>query len=220
MAGREIKIIVGLGNPGSKHESDRHNMGFWLVDRLAEKTGASFRSEKRFSGDVARVQIDQHDFRLLKPTTYMNLSGQSVQAAMAYHRIKPEQMLVVHDEIDLPVGTLRLKQGGGHGGHNGLRDVIRHIGADFLRMRIGVGHPGESHEVTGHVLKRPQADEQKALDEALQDAISALPVLLDDGLEKAQQQLHSRGTTPKPYRRAQRTQGDDSEQKADDKDGD
>ena len=195
-------------------------MGFWLVDRLAEKTAASFRSEKRFSGDVARVQIGQYDLRLLKPTTYMNLSGQSVQAAMAYHRIKPEQMLVVHDEIDLPVGTLRLKQGGGHGGHNGLRDVIRHIGAEFLRMRIGVGHPGDSYEVTGHVLKRPQADEQKDLDEALRDAISALPVLLDDGLEKAQHLLHSRGTTPKPYRKAQPANGGETGQNTDDEDGD
>ena len=192
MATTEIKIIVGLGNPGSKHESDRHNMGFWLVDRLAEKTGASFRSEKRFSGDVARVQIGQHDLRLLKPTTYMNLSGQSVQAAMAYHRIKPGQMLVVHDEIDLPVGTLRLKKGGGHGGHNGLRDIVRHCGADFVRLRLGVGHPGEKSKVTNYVLKRGAADVEAAIEQNIVDALDVMTMLIDDGLNAAQKELHTR----------------------------
>ncbi len=202
MAGKEIKIIVGLGNPGSEHQNDRHNVGYWLLDRLAADAGVPFKSEKRFSGDLARVRIGQSDLRLLKPTTYMNLSGQSVQAAMAYHRLLPEQVLVVHDEIDLPVSTIRLKQGGGHGGHNGLRDVISHIGAEFLRMRIGVGHPGQAGEVTGHVLNRPQADERKVLDDVIKDAVDALPVLLEEGLGKAQHRLHSRGSEPKPYKKA------------------
>ncbi len=220
MAKKEIKLIVGLGNPGAEHQNDRHNVGYWFLDRLADEAGVSFKSEKRFSGEIARTRIGESDLRLLKPTTYMNLSGQSVQAILAYQRIKPEQMLVVHDEIDLPVGTLRLKQGGGHGGHNGLRDVIRHLGADFLRLRIGVGHPGQSDEVHGHVLRKPKADEQKVLDEAIKDALAALPMLLDEGLEKAQHQLHSRGTKAKPYRKDQPEKGEQQEQQADKKNGD
>jgi len=220
MAGTGIKIIVGLGNPGPEHQQDRHNAGYWLVDRLASQSAATFRPEKRFLGDVTRVQIGQADLRLLKPTTYMNLSGQSVQALLAYHRLEPGQLLIVHDEIDLPAGTVRLKLGGGHGGHNGLRDVIRHIGGDFLRLRIGVGHPGQSDQVHGHVLHKPQADEQKDLDDAIGDALAALPVLLDAGLEKAQHRLHSRGTKPKPYRKDATGQGDRQDTGTDHKNGD
>ena len=220
MVEKEIKIIVGLGNPGAEHQNDRHNVGYWFLDRLADEAGVSFKSEKRFSGDIARTRIGDSDFRLLKPTTYMNLSGQCVQAVLAYQRIKPEQMLVVHDEIDLPVGTLRLKQGGGHGGHNGLRDIIRHLGAEFLRLRVGIGHPGQTDEVHGQVLRKPQADEQKVLDEAIRDALAALPILLDEGLAKAQHRLHSRGTKAKPYRKDQTGQDERQEQKADKKDGD
>lgn len=192
MIGKEIKVIVGLGNPGPEHERDRHNIGYWLVDALAADAQARFKSEKRFHGETAAVELGGREIKLLKPTTYMNLSGRSLQSLMSYLRFEPAEILVVHDEIDLPVGTVRLKLGGGHGGHNGLRDLIRNIGADFLRLRIGVGHPGSKDEVTRYVLNWPRSEEQPVLDEAVCKAIAAVPTLLRHGLNRAQGQLHSK----------------------------
>ena len=196
-----IKLIVGLGNPGTSHRLDRHNVGFWFVDALAQRTGGSFRGEHKFHGEACRVDLDGHELRLLKPMTYMNRSGISVQAMSAYVRIQPEQILVVHDEIDLPAGTLRLKRGGGAGGHNGVRDVITHLGADFFRLRVGVGHPGQREDVIDHVLERASKEDENRIIEAIGDALDVLPILLGEGDQKAMHKLHSRGVIPRPHRK-------------------
>ncbi len=161
-----IKLIVGLGNPGLDYQMTRHNAGFWFVDALAEKYGKSFCLEQKFQALLCRYQKNDIDCRLCKPQTYMNNSGLAVQAIIHFYKLSVENVLVVHDEIDLAAGIARLKQGGGHGGHNGLRDIINHIGsADFLRLRIGVGHPGSPDQVTPYVLARPSiADEQQIMD--------------------------------------------------------
>ena len=147
------------------------------------------------------MDLDGHDLRLLKPTTYMNRSGMSVQALSAYLHIDPPQILVVHDELDLPVGTVRLKRGGGAGGHNGVRDVITQIGADFFRLRIGVGHPGEREDVIDHVLERANREEESRIIEVIGEALDVLPVLLGEGDQKAMHKLHSRGVVPRPHRK-------------------
>ena len=200
-----IKLIAGLGNPGSRYEDTRHNVGFWFVDRFAARHGASLRPEGKFQGDAGVVQIGGRQIRLLKPTTFMNLSGQAVGAMASYYKIDPEEILVVHDEIDLPPGKLRVKAGGGHGGHNGLRDIVSHIGRDFLRLRVGVGHPGSAAQVVDYVLHRPSADENREIDDALGDALDALPMLWQDSMEKLMQRLHSRGVKAKPYRKSDKT---------------
>jgi len=189
---QEIRLVVGLGNPGADYVSTRHNAGFWLVDELARRFGATFKPEKKFHGEMARIDVAGQDVRLLKPMTYMNRSGLAVRAAMDFLKVPAQMILVAHDEIDLPVGALRLKQGGGHGGHNGLRDTSAHIGADYLRLRIGVGHPGSASEVVGYVLKRPSKDEEAVILRAIDDAAEGFETLLKDGLQKAQTRLHSR----------------------------
>ncbi|HEX7046639.1 MAG TPA: aminoacyl-tRNA hydrolase [Gammaproteobacteria bacterium] len=190
--GQQIRLVVGLGNPGADYVSTRHNAGFWFVDELARRLGGQFKPEKKFNGDMARVDIAGQDIRLLKPMTYMNRSGLSVRAAADFLKISVSEILVAHDEIDLPPGELRLKQGGGHGGHNGLRDTSAHMGADYLRLRIGVGHPGNASEVVGYVLKRPSKDEEPVLLRAIDDAADGFELLLKEGLQKAQTKLHSR----------------------------
>ncbi|MDX1454411.1 MAG: aminoacyl-tRNA hydrolase [Gammaproteobacteria bacterium] len=192
MSGQDIRLVVGLGNPGADYVSTRHNSGFHFVDELARRHGGQFKLEKKFHGEVARIDIDGQDIRLLKPVTFYNVSGKAVQALASFLKIKPEQVLVAHDEIDLPPGTLKLKQGGGHGGNNGLRDIIPHLGADILRMRIGVGHPGDPKRVADYVLKRPSKDEAPVLARAIDDAVDGFERLLKDGLQKAQTQVHSR----------------------------
>ncbi|MDH4126062.1 MAG: aminoacyl-tRNA hydrolase [Gammaproteobacteria bacterium] len=188
----QLRIIAGLGNPDDKYEKTLHNAGFWFVDALARKYKGAFRHEKKFDADVCRISIDGHEVWLLKPQSYMNLSGGPVRAALDYYRLQASELLVVHDEIDLPPGTVRFKQGGGAGGHNGIRDVIRHCGADFLRLRLGVGHPGEKDAVTGHVLQRAGAEVEAAVARNIDEAIAALPVLVDAGLNAAMKQLHTR----------------------------
>ena len=155
-------LIVGLGNPGQEHERDRHNAGFWLVDSLAAACGATFRDEKKLQGYTCQVTIAGETIRLLKPHTFMNHSGRAVRRAMDYYKLTPAQFLIVHDDLDLPPGVARFKQGGGHGGNNGLRDVIANCGKDFLRLRIGIGHPGEREKVVGYVLRPPGRDELTA----------------------------------------------------------
>jgi PTH1 family peptidyl-tRNA hydrolase len=199
-----IKLIVGLGNPGARHRLDRHNVGYWFVDALAQRLGASFRSEHKFHGEACRVNIEGNDVRLLKPTTYMNRSGTSVQAMSGYLHIQPEQILVVHDELDLPVGTVRLKRGGGPGGHNGVRDVIAHIGPDFYRLRIGVGHPGQKEDVIDHVLERASREDEAKIIEAIADALDVLPIFFEQGEQKAMHRLHSRGVTPRSHKKPAR----------------
>lgn len=188
----QLRIIAGLGNPEDKYEKTLHNAGFWYVDALARKYGGNLRYEKKFDADSCRIDIDGHAIRLIKPQSYMNLSGGPVRAALDYYRLRPEQMLVAHDEIDLPPGTVRLKLGGGHGGHNGMRDVIRHCGRDFTRLRLGVGHPGEKDQVTGHVLKRVSSDVEAAIESNIDAAIAVLPLLIDKGLSAAMKKLHTK----------------------------
>lgn len=187
-----IRLIVGLGNPGDEYAATRHNAGFWLLDRLAEGARTSFRREAKLQGELARLG-GGHDCWLLKPDTFMNRSGDAVGAVLRFYRIEPGQMLVVHDDLDLPAGGVRLKRGGGHGGHNGLRDLTQKLGTgDFLRLRVGIGHPGSAGEVVGYVLGRPAAGEREAIDAAIADALRELPAVLEGGAERVMNQLNRR----------------------------
>jgi PTH1 family peptidyl-tRNA hydrolase len=187
-----IRIIAGLGNPEEKYERTLHNAGFWFADALAGKYGGSFRYEKKFDAEYCRVNMHGQDVWLVKPQSYMNLSGGPIRGVMDYYRLTVGELLVAHDEIDLPPGTTRLKLGGGHGGHNGLRDIIRHCGADFVRLRLGVGHPGEKSQVTSYVLKRASSDVERAIEENISEAIDVMPLLIEDGLSAATKALHTR----------------------------
>jgi PTH1 family peptidyl-tRNA hydrolase len=187
-----FKLIVGLGNPGAEYERTRHNAGYWFVDEVLRRHGGAWRRESRHQSELARAAVDGVELWLQKPLTFMNGSGAAVASVARFHRIEPAEILVVHDEIDLPPGAARLKQGGGHGGHNGLRDVIAHLGADFWRLRLGVGHPGSKDEVIDYVLQRPRAAERSLIDAALTGALDVIPELVRDGTQKAMQTLHTR----------------------------
>ncbi len=189
-----IRIIAGLGNPEEKYERTLHNAGFWFVDELARKYGGSFRYEKKFDADYCRVNLHGEDIWLVKPQSYMNCSGLPIRGMMDYYRLRTSQLLVAHDEIDLPPGTVRLKEGGGHGGHNGLRDIIKHCGGEFLRLRLGVGHPGEKHKVTNYVLKRGSADIETAVERNIDDAAAVMPELVDGNVGAAMKKLHTKDT--------------------------
>ena len=181
-------MIAGLGNPGREYEQTRHNIGFLVVDRLAAQFGSTWEKSTKWGAILAKCG----QVILVKPMTYMNRSGLSIRQLSEFYKIKPEDILVAHDELDLPVGTVRLKQGGGHGGHNGLRDTIAHIGETFWRMRLGIGHPGNKAEVIDYVLTRaPRAEEDLILD-AVGTAVDCIPLLLDQGAERAMTRLHSR----------------------------
>jgi len=186
-----IRLIVGLGNPGPEYEATRHNVGFWLADALATEHGGAFRLEPRFHGLLARLNLGGRDLRLLKPATYMNRSGQAVAAVARYFGVAPEQVLVAHDELDLPVGVLRLKQGGGHAGHNGLRDIINALGSrDFWRLRIGIDHPGDKHLVTSYVLGRSSKGDEGAIRGHFPEVDAVLQDLLDGQFQRAMNRLH------------------------------
>lgn len=188
-----VDIIVGLGNPGTEYANTRHNAGFWFVDEVARKFGGSFKPEKKFQGEVARSTIHGQQVWLLKPDTYMNLSGQAVLALMQFYKIDLKNILVVHDDLDLPVGDVRLKDGGGHGGHNGLRDIISRCGGNgFQRLRLGIGHPGNKSKVTGHVLKNASGDDQIAIENAIVRAINVLDQIVNGETAKAMQTLHTK----------------------------
>ena len=188
----DIKLIVGLGNPGSKYTETRHNAGFWFVEELARQFRGNFLPEKKFHGDVARVNIDGNDIWLLKPDTFMNRSGLAVKSLVSFYKMKPENVLVAHDEIDLKAGDTRLKSGGGHGGHNGLRDIISHLGTkDFQRVRIGVDHPGSKDMVVDYVLKRPDTADRRAIDDSIDDALRVMPLIASGEWEKAVHRLHT-----------------------------
>jgi PTH1 family peptidyl-tRNA hydrolase len=191
VSGQPLKLVVGLGNPGAEYARTRHNAGFWFVDELARRGGGAWRGEPRHQCELARVRLEGCELWLAKPATYMNHSGAAVQSLAAFYRIAPAEVLLVHDDIDLPPGVARLKQGGGHGGHNGVRDVISQLGADFWRLRIGVGHPGSKDQVVDAVLDRATAEEQRLIDAALERAQAALPELLRDGAQPAMNRLHS-----------------------------
>jgi peptidyl-tRNA hydrolase, PTH1 family len=191
---QRLDLIVGLGNPGPKYQLTRHNVGFWFADLLARSHGAGFSQEKKLRGEAAEISVAGQRVRLLKPLTFMNLSGQSVGAAVNYYKIAPEHVLVVYDEIDLPPGRAKLKFDGGHAGHNGMRSIVEHIGTGFWRLRIGVGHPGPGRrdEVVNHVLDRAAAEEEEQIVETITEAIDLLPVLIEQGAEIATNRLHSR----------------------------
>jgi peptidyl-tRNA hydrolase, PTH1 family len=192
MAGTTLKVIVGLGNPGPEHLLTRHNAGFWFVDALAARLGGRFRSHTKFQGEICRAQFAGGDITLLKPMTYMNRSGLAVRALSDYLKVEPGEILVAHDELDLPVGEVRFKLGGGAGGHNGLRDTITHLGADFWRLRLGVGHPGDKSQVIDYVLRRAPKQEEEKILACVEEALEALPTFLEQGSERAMNGLHGK----------------------------
>jgi len=193
VAAREgsFRLIVGLGNPGNRHAGTRHNAGFWLVDELSRRYACGLRDEAKFHGAVGRTLIDGYDCRLVKPTTYMNHSGQAVGALAQFFKIPPEAILIVHDEIDLPPGGVRVKRGGSHGGHNGLRHIQSTLGrAEFARLRLGIGHPGHKDDVVPYVLSRPSEHERRHIEVAIENAADEIPRLLAGEWDRACQRLH------------------------------
>ncbi len=188
----EIKLIVGLGNPGREYEATRHNAGFWWVSELARAQGATFKTDGKFHALVARTSLQGHDVHLLMPQAFMNVSGRAVGAFAQFFKIEAASILVVHDELDLPPGSAKLKLGGGPGGHNGLKDIIAHLGTrDFWRLRIGIGHPGERSEVSHYVLNPPRKEEQSLIDAAMARAQEVAPLIIEGKLEAAMLKLHS-----------------------------
>lgn len=192
---REIRLIVGLGNPGPEYASTRHNAGFWFVEKLCEPTHASLSPEQKFKGLAGNLSLGIHgtkSCRLLLPATYMNRSGESILAMTKFYDIRPEQVLVVHDELDLPVGSIRIKFDGGHGGHNGLRDIIAKLNTkQFYRLRIGIGHPGNKDDVLNYVLHKPSVSDKNVIFTAIDHAIAVIPTLIEGNIEKATHQLHT-----------------------------
>ncbi len=192
MAGLPLQLVVGLGNPGSEHAATRHNAGFWFVDELARRHDGWLKPEHRYNGDAGRVTIAGIALWLLKPMAYMNRSGLSIRSLCDYLQVPSEQVLVVHDELDLPPGIARLKQGGGAGGHNGLKDAISHMSEDFWRLRIGIGHPGSRDDVIDYVLQRPSAVDERLIREAIELAVSEFPRLVTEGAELMMNRLHAK----------------------------
>lgn len=190
MAG--LRLIVGLGNPGAEYTRTRHNAGFWFVDALNEKFGGRFGLESKLFGETSKVEIAGRPVWLLKPATFMNLSGKSVAAALRYWKIEPDEALLAHDELDLAPGTARLKFDGGHGGQNGLRDTVQHLGhGKFHRLRLGIGHPGHKDKVTPWVLGRPGKDDEATILRAIDDAIDVMPLAVQGNFLDAMTRLHT-----------------------------
>ena len=197
MTGVALKLVVGLGNPGGKYARMRHNAGWWFVEALARRHGAEFRADSRHQGEVARLRLTPpggavSELWLLKPTTFMNKSGGAVASFAHFHRITPAEILIAHDELDLPPGIARFKLGGGHGGHNGLRDTSLTLGSDYWRLRFGIGHPGDKDMVIDYVLQRAAIEDENAIEAAVDRSLDALPVLLAEGAEKAMNRLHTK----------------------------
>ena len=186
-----IKVIIGLGNPGDKYAATRHNAGFWFVDALARQCNAAWRKENDFNGEVASITLAGQQCWLLKPMQFMNRSGQAAGAFCNYYRISVAEVLVAHDELDLPVGTARLKVAGGHGGHNGLRDLHRVLGEQYNRLRIGIAHPGDKLQVVDYVLKAPSKDDAIAIEQAIDRALAVMPLVLQGDLPNAMTRLHT-----------------------------
>ncbi|WP_426577178.1 aminoacyl-tRNA hydrolase [Xenorhabdus stockiae] len=188
-----IKLIVGLANPGAEYAQTRHNAGAWFVDLLAQRHNQSLKEESKFFGYTARINMNGQDVRLLVPTTFMNLSGKAVLALAGFYRIQPDEILVAHDELDLPPGVAKMKLGGSNGGHNGLKDIQNKFGnnPNFHRLRIGIGHPGDKNKVVGFVLGKPPVSEQKLIDDAIAEALSCTDILMKDGMSKAINRLHA-----------------------------
>ena len=214
-----IKLFVGLGNPGPEYETTRHNAGFWWIDNVAHALGVHLVAERGYHGLMARTTVGGQTVWLLEPQTFMNLSGKSVAALARFYKIAPEEILVAHDELDLPAGEAKLKQGGGHAGHNGLRDIHAQLGAtNYWRLRIGIGHPGNRSEVVGWVLRRPPEDEMIGIEQTIDRAVKAFPDLVRGDMTKATQIIHTakpprpkppRKEPPSPEQKAEKTGGGD-----------
>ena len=188
-----FKLIVGLGNPDSEQTRTRHNAGFWFVDSLAEKYSLTFRSESKYSAEISRIQTAGIDCWLCKPMTFMNRSGFSVQTLASFYKISIKEILVAHDELDLDAGVVRLKKDGGHGGHNGLRDIIDQMGdKSFTRLRIGIGHPGSQDKVTPYVLGKPNKEDSQLIEIAIKESVDAMPLVLEGEMQKAMNALHQK----------------------------
>jgi PTH1 family peptidyl-tRNA hydrolase len=193
-----FKLIVGLGNPGTKHEKDRHNAGFWLLDEIARLHQGNWQDDPKFFGQIAKIKLGSEDTYLLKPSTFMNRSGQAVAALSRFHKINPDSMLIVHDELDLKPGVARLKWAGGLGGHNGLKDISAHLNTnDYWRLRLGIGHPRDSEEgkrnldVADYVLKKPRLEEQIDIDRAMSCFLKVMPLISKNEMNAATMELHS-----------------------------
>ena len=199
-----IKLFVGLGNPGPEYEDTRHNAGFWWIDGLARELKVHLQPERSYWGLAARANVQGQTVWLLQPQTFMNLSGKSVGTLARFFKIKPEEILVVHDELDLPPGQVKLKKGGGHGGHNGLRDIHAQLGSpDYWRLRIGIGHPGLKHEVANWVLKKPAPDQRRLIEDSIIHSLKAYPEMLAGQMDKATLLIHTtKPPRPKPPRPA------------------
>ena len=191
MAKQPVKLVVGLGNPGREYEATRHNAGFWWVENLADAQRVRLRAQAKFFGRVGRMTDDGYDCWLLLPDTYMNASGRAVQALAAFYKIAPDDILVVHDELDLPPGTIRLKKGGGVAGHNGLKDIAIKLGPNFWRLRIGIGHPGDRDEVIDYVLRPPRQEEAELISNAVEHSLEVWPLIQTGEMEKAMHRLHT-----------------------------
>ncbi len=188
-----IRLIAGLGNPGREYETTRHNVGFWWVDELARAERLDFRTEAKFHGLAAKAHMHGQELLMLKPQTFMNLSGRAVAAMAQFYKILPSEILVVHDELDLLPGVARLKMGGGHGGHNGLKDIIAQLGTkDFWRLRLGIGHPGDRAQVSNYVLNDPRRDERELIQDAMQQSLHVAPLIVQGKADAAMLRLHSR----------------------------
>ncbi|HJV63012.1 MAG TPA: aminoacyl-tRNA hydrolase [Albitalea sp.] len=196
-----IRLLVGLGNPGPEYEATRHNAGFWWIDEVARKLGATLVPERGYFGLVARVNRPDGPIWLLEPMTFMNLSGKSVAALARFFKIAPGEILVAHDELDLLPGQMKMKLGGSHAGHNGLKDIHAQLGsADYWRLRLGIGHPGVKAEVVNYVLRRPPLPEHEAIDKAIEQSLSALDLLLAGDMERAMMKIHAKPPRAKPPR--------------------
>ena len=188
-----LKLIVGLGNIGIEYTDTRHNAGFWFVDELAHQHKAVFKTEKKFFCDIAKVVINRREIRLMKPTTFMNLSGQAVAAVAHFYRIHPDEILVVHDELDLPCGSLKIKQGGGNNGHNGLKDIQAKLDTpNFWRLRLGIDRAGDKNQVVSYVLKKPTAEQQVKIDESIVRALDEIETIAAGDFQAAMNRLHSK----------------------------
>ena len=187
-----IKLFVGLGNPGPEYEATRHNAGFWWVDALASEMRVQLQPDRNYFGLMARTSVQGENVWLLEPQTFMNLSGKSVGALARFFKIKPEEVLVVHDELDLEPGQVKLKKGGGHGGHNGLRDCHAHLSAEYWRLRLGVGHPGDRNKVVDYVLSRPSSDDEIVIARAIDKAADQIELILQGDMQKAMNALHTK----------------------------
>ena len=199
-----IRLLVGLGNPGPEYEATRHNAGFWWIDEVARKLGVHLVPERSYFGLVARVNRPDGPIWLLEPMTFMNLSGKSVAALARFFKIAPQEILVVHDELDLLPGQMKMKLGGSHAGHNGLKDIHAQLGtADYWRLRLGIGHPGVKAEVVNYVLRKPSPEHREAIEKTIAQSLDALDLLLAGDMERAMMKIHAKPPRPKPPRPAE-----------------